>query len=106
MHALRLNSALAELLDLIIHQRDQSRDHGGELWRLEHCRQLIAETRALPRRKDREGILSLHDGADGLHLSRLKTVVAENLSESLRHSPLWVILEIHLVQRLICDEGD
>ncbi len=67
---------------LILHQRQQRRDHQGEM-RQQQRRQLIAQRLARPRGKDRRRRAAGHHGANGPFLAGTKAVVAECLFERL-----------------------
>ncbi len=76
----RRNSELAQLRDLVAHQRDQRRDHQGEAFARQR-RQLIAERFAAARRHDRQHILAAQRRADDFLLAGAKAGEAEDAAE-------------------------
>jgi hypothetical protein len=69
-----------ELVDLVLHQRDQRRDDDGQPVAHQR-RKLVAEALAGTGRKDRHGVESGQGGGHDVLLERTEGIVAENLLE-------------------------
>ena len=69
-----------QLIDLILHQRDQRRDHDGQPLTHEG-RELIAEAFSRAGGKDGDGIKSAEGGGHDVFLKRAEAVVTKHLSQ-------------------------
>ena len=78
----RRDPLVSQLLDLVLHQRDQRRDDDGQPV-LDRCGKLIAQALARPRRHDAEHVLAAQHVLDHLALGRPKFVEAEEVLEVL-----------------------
>ena len=82
---LRVDSAPLQEVDLILHQRDQRRDHDRHPLQQQR-RQLIAEALARPGRKDRERRSACEQCLDDLLLPGAKGIEAEPRREDLQRT--------------------
>ncbi len=76
IEACRLDPGLAQLGDLVAHQRDQRRNHQGEAAAHDR-RELEAERLAAARRHDREHVLARERGGEDVLLTGTKVREAE-----------------------------
>ena len=74
------NAGRAQLLDLILHQRDEWRDNHGQTIE-QQCGNLIAERLSATGGHDRQGITVGHNIFNNLELERAEGVVAEGVFE-------------------------
>ena len=77
IEARRLDPGLAQLGDLVAHQRDQRRDHKGEA-AADDRGKLEAKRLAAARRHDREHVLARERGGEDVLLSGTKVREAED----------------------------